>query len=135
VRRLLADTGPLVAWFNRRDSHHARAAAFFGGYRGLLLSTWPVVSEVCHLVPPHVAVRFLQWVSDDGMRLVDVPDGRKKDVALLVERYADQPMDVADATLVWLAEEAAIYDIVTVDRTDFAVYRTASGKRLHNRFT
>jgi predicted nucleic acid-binding protein len=115
VRRLLADTGPLVAWFNRRDGHHARASAFFGGYRGLLLSTWPVVSEVCKLVPPHVAVRFLQWVSGDGVRLVDVPDERNEEIAVLVERYADQPMDVADATLVGLADESAIYDIVTAE--------------------
>lgn len=134
MQRLLADTGPLVAWFNRRDSYHARASTFFDRYRGLLLSTWPVVTEVCHLVPPHIAVRFMHWAGDGGMRLVDVPDGRKKEIAALIERYADQPMDVADATLVWLAEETAIYEIVTLDRADFAVYRTASRKLLRNRF-
>jgi len=134
VKRLLADTGPLVAWFNRRDGHHARANAFFASYRGLLLSTWPVVTEVCHLVPPYVALRFVRWVSGGGLRLVDVPDERKKDVAVLIERYADHPMDVADATLVWLAEESAIYDVATVDESDFSVYRTAAGRRLRNRF-
>jgi uncharacterized protein len=134
VIRLLADTGPLVAWFNRRDGHHARATAFFDRYRGLLLSTWPVVTEVCHLVPPHIAVRFMQWVGGGGLRLIDVPDERKSDIAVLIERYADHPMDVADATLVWLAGESAIYEIVTVDQSDFAAYRTASGKRLRNRF-
>lgn len=43
-------------------------------------------------------------------------------------------MDVADATLVWLAEAASVYDIVTVDQADFFAYRTVSGKRLRNRF-
>lgn len=134
MRRLLADTGPLVAWFNRRDGHHARARDFFGRYRGLLMSTWPVVTEVCHLVPPHVAVRFMQWAAGGGLRLVDVPDERKAEIAALVERYADHPMDIADATLVWLAEESAIFDVATVDEADFSAYRTASGKRLRNRF-
>jgi hypothetical protein len=134
VRKLLVDTGPLVAWFNRRDNHHARAATFFGEYRGLLLSTWPVVTEVCHLVPPHVALRFMQWLAGGAMRLVDVPDERKRDIAALMERYVDRPMDVADATLVWLAEAASVHDIITVDQADFSVYRTVSGKRLRNRF-
>lgn len=134
MKKLLADTGPLVAWFNRRDGHHARASAFFDRYRGLLVSTWPVVTEVCHLVPPHIAVRFMQWLGGGGLRLIDVPDERKIDIAVLIERYADHPMDVADATLVWLADEAAIYDVVTVDQADFAAYRTTSGKRLRNRF-
>ncbi len=134
MRKLLVDTGPLVAWFNRRDNHHARAATFFGEYRGLLLSTWPVVTEVCHLVPPHVALRFMQWLAGGAMRLVDVPDERKRDIAALMERYVDRPMDVADATLVWLAEAASVHDIITVDQADFSVYRTVSGKRLRNRF-
>lgn len=134
MKKLLADTGPLVAWFNRRDGHHARASAFFDRYRGLLVSTWPVVTEVCHLVPPHIAVRFMQWLGGGGLRLIDVPDERKIDIAVLIERYADHPMDVADATLVWLADEAAIYEVVTVDQADFAAYRTTSGKRLRNRF-
>jgi predicted nucleic acid-binding protein len=134
VKKLLADTGPLVAWFNRRDDHHARAAAFFDRYRGLLLSTWPVVTEVCHLVPPQIAVRFMQWLGGGGLRLIDVPDERKIDIAVLIERCADHPMDVADATLVWLADEAAIYEVVTVDQADFAAYRTTSGKQLRNRF-
>jgi predicted nucleic acid-binding protein len=68
------------------------------------------------------------------MRLVDVPDERKRDIAALMERYVDQPMDVADATLVWLAEAASVYDIVNVDQADFSAYRTVSGKRLRNRF-
>ena len=43
-------------------------------------------------------------------------------------KYADSPMDFADATLVALAEERSIASIVTLDRKDFSVYRTASRK-------
>lgn len=134
MKRLLADTGPLVAWFNRRDAYHARAIGFFERYRGVLLSTWPVVAEVCHLVPAHTAVRFMQWVGGGGLRLADVPDERKADITALMERYADNPMDVADATLVWLAHETATFEVATIDAAEFASYRTVAGKSLRNRF-
>ncbi len=74
----------------------------------------------------------MQWIAGGGLPLVNVLDERKRDIAALIERYADHPMDVANATLVWLAEEAAIYDVVTVDESDFSVYRTAWGKRPRN---
>lgn len=41
-------------------------------------------------------------------------------------------MDLADASLVWLAGEIAVTDIVTVDDSDFATYRTVSGKPFRN---
>ena len=100
VRGLLADTGPLVAWLKRLDGHLAPARDVFGSYRGLLLSIWSVVTEVCHLVPPHIAVRYPQWVAAGGRRPVDVLDGPKAEIEALMERYANHPIDVADATLV-----------------------------------
>lgn len=93
VRGLLADTGSLGASFKRRAGEHAPARDVFGGYRGPLISAWPVVTEVCHLVPPHVAVRLTQRVAAGGPRLVDFPDERKAGIGALIERYANHPMD------------------------------------------
>jgi predicted nucleic acid-binding protein len=44
-------------------------------------------------------------------------------------------MDLADASLVWLANKTDITDIITIDRADFAVYRTRKRKAFRNVFT
>jgi len=49
-----------------------------------------------------------------------------------MERYADLPMDLADASLVWLADETGVRDIVTFDERDFSVYRLSDGRRFNN---
>jgi hypothetical protein len=46
----------------------------------------------------------------------------------LMERYADLPMDFADATLVHVANREGLRDIFTLDRRDFAVYRLKGGR-------
>ena len=48
---------------------------------------------------------------------------------VLLEKYRDRPMDLADASLVVLAERLAVSEILTVDRADFDVYRLAGGRR------
>jgi predicted nucleic acid-binding protein len=49
-----------------------------------------------------------------------------------MERHADLPMDLADASLVWLADEAGVRDIATFDERGFSVYRLSGGKRFNN---
>ena len=55
--------------------------------------------------------------------------------AALMAKYADTPMDYADATLLLLAERLGVPDIVTLDRRGFSIYRTRKGKamRIFNR--
>jgi hypothetical protein len=47
----------------------------------------------------------------------------------LMDRYADQPMDLADASLVAAAERLGTRDVWTIDRRDFAAYRIRHGHR------
>lgn len=53
AQRLIVDAGPLIGWFDANDAYDAMVRGFFDGYTGELLSTWPVLSEVCHLLPEH----------------------------------------------------------------------------------
>jgi predicted nucleic acid-binding protein len=46
-----------------------------------------------------------------------------------IRKYADRKIDFADATLIWLANHTGMRDILTVDETDFSVYRLKGGKR------
>ncbi|MFM2068319.1 MAG: hypothetical protein RLZZ584_3228 [Pseudomonadota bacterium] len=130
--RILIDTGPLVAWLDSSEPWHATVAAWLADYRGELLSTWPVLTEVCHLVPERKVANFMRWVGRGGLSVVDIPASAVPLLADRIDKYADLPMDLADASLIWLAETRAVLDILTLDRSDFGIYRTARGLALRN---
>jgi predicted nucleic acid-binding protein len=134
VRKVLADTGPLVALLNRTDSHHQRARVFFGRFKGVLYTTWPVLTETCHLLPRYLRTGFMRWVAGGGIAVQDSTAEQAAIIAALMERYADRPMDLADASLICLADKLGITNIITIDQNDFDTYRTGSGKRFNNRF-
>lgn len=94
-------------------------------------TTWAVVTESWHLLPAHRRDQLLSWLELGGMRILHVPEEDLKRVRLLVARYRDRPMALADATLVWLADRERLADIVTLD-SGFESYRTASGARFTN---
>lgn len=126
------DTGPLVAWLAKGDGDHARCAAFFADYSGQLVTTWPVLSEACHLLPRHIVGRFMRWVAAGGAVVREMSPTAADDIAALMEKYDDLPMDLADALLVWLAEQAGIVEAIALDESDFGIYRLPGGKRLSN---
>lgn len=128
----LIDAGPLIAAGNKRDRRHVLSVRFIGGFEGTLVTTWPVLTEVCHLIPHRAAVRFMRLVARGGVEVRDIPQGALARIADMMEKYADLPMDLADASLVWLGDETGIRDIVTFDERDFGTYRLASGKRFNN---
>ena len=124
--RLLFDTGPLIALINRRDRHHAQAVEFLGGYFGELLTTWPVLTETTHQIPLHFVGPFLKLMRGERVRVFELP-GALPRIAELMARYADRPMDLADASLVWVAEQTRVAGIVTLYRDDFSIYRAKNG--------
>lgn len=132
MHRVLVDAGPLIGWFDSHDPYHVLVRDFFQTYRGELLSTWPVLGEVCHLLPQSMVAGFLRWVGSGGVSVVDVPVSALPGLADRIDKYADLPMDLADASLVWLAESLGLLDVLTIDRQDFGIYRTARGKALRN---
>ena len=129
---MLLDTGPLVAWLDRSDAHHAAVSEWFADYRGQLLTTWPVVTEACHLVPENAAPRLLRWIEGGGATLVDVPVLSLRAIAERMDKYADLPMDLADASLLWVAEQEGVLDVLTLDKRDFGIYRTERGRMLRD---
>ena len=133
MRRLLVDTGPLVALANARDRRHREAAEFFKGYDGALATTLAIVTEVCALLPVHLAPKFLLGVEGSRFAVAHVPDQDLPALARLMEKYADRPMDFADATLLWLSEASGIREIATFD-SGFHIYRTPRGRALRVRF-
>ena len=128
----LIDTGPLVAWFDRSDQDHGACASFFLEHTGAFVSTWPVLTEVCHLIPAAMAPRFLEWVSLGGLSSPELSGSALELMASWMRQYGDLPMDLADASLLWLAHEHGLRRIATLDRRDFGVYRLPGGDQLEN---
>ena len=128
MRNIIVDAGPLVALFHARDKHHEAAKAVLESNPAALVSTWPVITEACHFLARAGRRALLTFVRRGALRLeaLSVEDVPQLDE--LLARY--ERMDFADATLVLTAEKTGITEIFTIDRRDFEVYRTRSGRRL-----
>jgi predicted nucleic acid-binding protein len=134
-RNILADTGPLFALIHAGDPDHARAVQFAGAYTGLLITTWPVVTEVAYLLEQsnRRGVETLLGMVLDGHLLVADLDAR--DVAYMRRLKAKyEGMDLADASLVAVGERLGFLDVITLDRHDFSRYRTRNRRAFTNHF-
>jgi predicted nucleic acid-binding protein len=122
--RVLVDTGPLVAYLNRRDRHHAWAVECWKALTDPLWTCEAVVSEAVFLLQADGADvnPVLQLIERDLVRLDFAIADHRPDVFRLLRKYRDRPMSVADACLVRMAELADQSQVFTTDR-DFLVYR------------
>jgi predicted nucleic acid-binding protein len=125
----LLDTGPLVALLSKNDSAHDRCVDVFTTFRGHLLTTEAVLTEAMHLVGRRGAAPCLDFFLRAGALIVPAHLRRLQRCHDLVVRYADVPMDFADATLVALAEEFGIGDVFTLDQRGFHTYRWGRTRR------
>ncbi|MGH2468798.1 MAG: type II toxin-antitoxin system VapC family toxin, partial [Chloroflexota bacterium] len=91
-----------------------------------LLTTWPAFTEAMYLLAQAGGIRAQRalWrlVSTQRLLVADLSPSAVGRSNWLMEHYADRPMDLADATLVALAEERGDRRIFTLD-SDFQVYR------------
>lgn len=127
---ILVDTGPLVALANRRDHWHKRCTDFLKNFRGELITTWPVLTEFSHLVDSIEALHQLQaWADRGGLRIHSLGQDELRTVVDWMHRYADRPMDLADASLVQVACATGIQHVWTIDRADFETYRLPNRRR------
>ena len=132
---VLVDTGPIVAYLHRGDAWHEAATRFFRRWRGELLTTWPVVTEAAYLSESTKArMAIVQWLQRN---LRATPQDAEDCAAIerYLRKYSDQNPDLADLSLLALAERTGIRDIITVDTADFLVYRLKNGRALNNLLT
>lgn len=133
MQKILVDSGPLVALFDKDDDSHLKVVSFLKTYKGSLISTWPVMTEVSHLLDFSVTAQtdFLKWVHQGGILLEQIEMTDLEQVIVMMLKYHDRPMDLADASLVLLAGRLNIRQILTLD-SDFSIYRLGRQKSFVN---
>lgn len=122
--KILADSGPLVAYVSETDQYHRWAQTAFHSFYEPLYTCEAVVSEVLFLLRSDgVDIEtFLQLLERDAVRLDFSTEENRADVLNLLRKYADHPMSLADACLVRMAELTGNCQVFTTDK-DFLVYR------------
>ncbi len=121
---ILIDTGPLVAFLNRRDHQHGWTVKALEELEAPLLTCEAVLSEACFLLrkTPSGADAVMQLVARGLIRVPFHFDNEAPAIRKLLARYADVPMSFADACLVRMAEQFPSALLLTLDR-DFKLYR------------
>ena len=125
----LVDTGFLVALFRSRERFNGAAKAYLTRNRQPLLTVTPVVVETAFFLAAEEKRALLEWVRREGLRVAEWPPSAYARTDAIIAKYADRDIDLADAVLIWLAEQSGCRAILTVDVRDFSIYRLSGGKR------
>ena len=122
---ILVDAGPLVALVDAGDQHHAKCVAALKGLREPLATVWPPLTEAMYLLTdlPKAQEALWEMLSRGALQLLTLDFSDAPRIRELMRKYANRPIDLADASLLRVAEREGIRKIFTVDRKDFAVYR------------
>lgn len=127
MRSALVDANILIGYLDAGDAQHERAVQGLNEATGDLVTTWPAIAEAAHFLgrrgwPYQEAL--LAMIGDGEMLINPLTEADAPRLKALMSKYRDRPMDLADASLVRVAERDGIETIVTLDR-DFQIYRAA----------
>ena len=132
----LVDTGFWLALASGTDRHHEAAKRALAKVEEQLVTTWPVMTETCHLLASRVDERaaraFIDSATRGAFEIFELSAQHLPRIAELMLRYAKLPMDLADASLVIAAEQLASGRILSTDQRDFGAYRWKNRKPFHN---
>lgn len=128
---ILIDTGPIVALFDKDDRYHALCIEILKEIREPLVATWPVLTECFYLLNFSWEVQDSLWlfIQRGGMEIYPLEKELLIRCHELMKQYHDLPMDLADATLVALADVLGVSKVFTLDHKDFSIYRFKQKRR------
>ncbi|MBM4307376.1 MAG: PIN domain-containing protein [Deltaproteobacteria bacterium] len=128
---ILIDTGPIVAFFDKDDQYHALCIEILKDIREPLVTTWPVLTECFYLLNFSWEVQDSLWlfIQRGGIEIYPLEKELLNRCRELMKQYRNLPMDLADGTLVVLADLLEIPKIFTLDQKDFSIYRFKQKRR------
>ena len=133
---IIIDTGYWLALGNQRDAYHEQAKRLLASLNYLFMTTWPVITETSYLLrrdaglAPQLA--FFRSLDAGAAQLFQLRQSHCSRVQKLMKKYADLPMDLADASLVILAEDIGHGRILSTDQRDFHAYRWKNHQPFEN---
>lgn len=130
---IVADTSGLLALFNDREPAHAAVREIVEGEREPMVVSPFVVAELDYLVATRIGVdaelTVLRELSGGAYHLAELDEDALAGCAAVVERYRDQEIGVADASIVVLAARHQTRRILTLDHRHVSVLRPLDGGR------
>jgi uncharacterized protein len=130
ISRVLLDTGPLVALLALNDVWHEKCVEQLKELAPPLLTSWLVLAEADWLLRTHpVAIQqMLSWVHSGMLRILPIGEEAIPWTMTFLRKYQKLKPQVADATLVYLAEVEDTDTVFTLDRRDFSAYRFGTNR-------
>ena len=128
---ILVDTGPIVAFFDASDTYHKTCTGILKDINEPLATTWGVLTEAFYLLGFSWKAQDNLWefLLRGGISILSLDGKLLARCRELMEKYRDLPMDLADGTVVVVAEEKKIEMIFTLDHKDFDIYKPAHTNR------
>jgi uncharacterized protein len=122
---ILVDAGPLIAIMRANDQHHAACTAALRRIKQPMGTVWPVLTEAIYLLGgmPKAQDAIWEMLLENAVQLLPVGLNDIPRIRELMHKFSDRPIDLADASLIRVAERESIRHFFTVDRQDFSVYR------------
>lgn len=133
MKSTLIDAGPLIALFHRGEEHHDSVVKFLEGFKGNLATTWPVIAEASYMLRSNTnaQIDFFEWLRREAIQIIVLNENHLDRIIELLKKYSDMPMDLADASLMVVAEILSLDNVISLD-SDYYVYKTKSKKALKN---
>ncbi len=130
MKRVLVDTGPIVAILSRRDQYHRICVQALRDMPGPLFTCWPVITEAAWLLRRSGAAvqQLLRSIDSGFLELLPLTSEDTTPIASILKKYGDVGLQLADAALVHLAMRDGLDTIFTLDRRDFSVCRLPRGR-------
>ncbi len=134
---VIIDTGFLVALHTKTDKYYKKAVEVSEQIKHRpWITTWPVIVETCHFFVQsnntQTIALLINTLENGLIELFQIEKKHFSDIKALLLKYKDLPMDLADASLVVLANELHSGDIVSTDQRDFKTYRWKNHHPFHN---
>ena len=130
MKRVLADTGPIVAILSRRDQYHKTCVEALRDMPGPLFTCWPVITEAAWLLrrDSNAIQQLLNSIDVGLFEMLALTAADARPIAAVMKKYRDIRIQLADAALVHLAVRDGVDTVFTLDRRDFSVYRLPKGR-------